>query len=335
MRIGSLFSGAGGLDMAVEEVFGGSVAWQSEIEPGACLVLHHQYPDAINLGDVTGIDWGTVEPIDVLCGGFPCQDVSTAASYRRAGMKADNRSGLWFRMAQSIHALQPKVVVIENVRGLLSAKAHRNMELGNGDMGGLRAAGAVLGDLADLGYDAWWATTTADSVGGPHRRERVFVLAYRIGTAFPQVHPIIRPQLDTQPVALLPTPSASDVTGGSCDPSIRVAQGHHLQLIDVVRMHGTPEWKEYMPAIKRWEAITRPAPSAAVTSRAGNPNLSPDFAEWMMGWPAGWTDIPDQFALFGDPAGVLTRADRLRLFGNGVVPQQAAATLSALAEVAA
>ena len=340
MLIGSLFSGAGGLDMAVQQAFGGQVVWHSEIEPAGCAVLASNYPKATNLGDVSQINWESVLPVDILCGGFPCQDVSTAASWRRQGMRHGNRSGLWSRMAEAISVLRPKAVVIENVRGLLSATAHRNVEsavtaLGDSQRIILRAAGAVLGDLADLGYDAQWATTSADSVGAPHGRQRVFVLAHLRGETPPQVKPFDCPQLGETLMPLLPTPSASDVTGGSCDPAIRVEQGHHLQLIDVVRMYGTPAWDTYLPAIERWEKLTRPAPPAAVTSKAGNPNLNADFAEWMMGWPKNWTHVTDQIALFGEPENLLGRSERLKLFGNGVVPQQAAATLSALAEVAA
>jgi site-specific DNA-cytosine methylase len=180
-RIGSLFSGAGGLDLAVEHVFGATTAWHSEIDSAASKVLAHRWPDVPNLGDITAVDWAIVEPVDILCGGFPCQDVSSAG--RRAGIKDGTRSGLWAVFANAIANLRPPVVVIENVRGLLSAAAHRPMEsgpdgLGDGDTQPvLRAIGAVLGDLADLGYDARWATVSASSVGAPHRRERVFIVA--------------------------------------------------------------------------------------------------------------------------------------------------------------
>lgn len=181
MRIGSLFSGAGGLDLAVEHVFGASTAWHSEIDPAASKVLAHRWPDVPNLGDITTVDWDTVDPVGILCGGFPCQDVSAAG--RRAGIKDGTRSGLWASFADAIAALRPPTVIIENVRGLLSATAHRPMEpsqdaLGDGDTQPvLRAIGAVLGDLSDLGYDAKWATVAASSIGAPHRRERVFILA--------------------------------------------------------------------------------------------------------------------------------------------------------------
>ncbi len=73
MRIGSLFSGAGGLDMAVQAVFGGDIVWHSEIDKAASKVLAYRFPGVPNLGSVTDIDWATVPPVDVLCGGFPCQ----------------------------------------------------------------------------------------------------------------------------------------------------------------------------------------------------------------------------------------------------------------------
>lgn len=318
--------------MAVEHVFGGTVVWHSEIDKAASKLLAYRYPDIPNLGDISAIDWSDVPAIDILCGGFPCQDVSLAASYRRQGMRPDNRSGLWSHMATAIQETNPKVVVIENVRGLLSAKAHRGVGFQYANLDPLRAAGAVLGDLADLGFDAAWTTLAASEVGAPHGRPRVFIIATREGAETP-VQPC-SDQIVDGGLTLLPTPSASDVTGGSCDPSIRVQQGHHLQLIDVARLYGTPAWEAYTPAIQQWERITRPAPKATHISRAGNPNLSAAFAEWMMGWPEGWLDVPgEQEALFGDSQPALNRADKLRICGNGVVPQQAIAAITQLVEV--
>ncbi|SIJ32476.1 DNA cytosine methyltransferase [Mycobacteroides abscessus] len=184
-RIGSLFSGAGGLDLAVEHVTGGRTVWHCEADPDAAKVLAAHRPGVPNLGDITAVDWSAVEPVDVLCGGFPCQDVSAAG--RRAGIASGTRSGLWLEYVEAINQLRPQLVVIENVRGLLSGYAHRAMEPGPDDLGDrssrplLRAAGAVLGDLADLGYDAQWTTAAASDIGAPHRRERVFIVAYPAG----------------------------------------------------------------------------------------------------------------------------------------------------------
>ena len=90
LRVGSLFSGYGGLDLAVEEVFGARTIWFSEINEPVARVFSHHWPDAPNLGDITTIDWNTVPPVDILCGGFPCQDVSTVG--KMAGLKPGNRS---------------------------------------------------------------------------------------------------------------------------------------------------------------------------------------------------------------------------------------------------
>ncbi|NEW42751.1 DNA cytosine methyltransferase [Nocardia cyriacigeorgica] len=400
LRIGSLFSGAGGLDLAALELFpGSSMAWHCEIDPAASRVLAHHWPDVPNLGSVTDIDWHTVDPVDVLTGGFPCQDVSAAG--RRAGLSDGTRSGLWSHMATAIDVLRPRCVLIENVRGLLSATAIRRVESDDADMGHmgsrsiLRALGAVLGDLADLGFDAEWTCVRASQVGACHRRERVFVLAYPADTprgGWESVDDSTSGETacrggngiagrgarrDAGPVALLPTPrasdgtkggpnqrgssgdlmlpsavaallptpkrsdadrgdcpserarrspslvsidrylptpSASENTGGGVHPDKRV--GHTRQLIDYALVHGTPQWGDYEPAIRRQEALSRPAPPPTEPNRKGNPRLNAAFAEWLMFWPAGWVT---------DPAIGLSRNEQLARIGNGVVPRQAVA----------
>jgi DNA (cytosine-5)-methyltransferase 1 len=181
VKIGALFAGYGGLELGVQSVLGGELAWYSEIDKGAQKILEHHHPDVPNHGDITDVDWTQVEPVDVLTGGFPCQDVSHAG--RRAGLRPGTRSGLWSHMAYAIDQLRPRLVVAENVRGLLSAEAHSDMEpcpwcMGDDGPSALRALGAVLGDLADLGYDARWHGLRAADIGAPHGRFRVFVVAY-------------------------------------------------------------------------------------------------------------------------------------------------------------
>lgn len=184
-RILSLFTGYSGLDMAVREVLGGHVVAHAEIEPAARRVLAHRFPGVPNLGDVSAVDWSSVGPVDVITGGFPCQDVSLAG--RRLGIRHDTRSGLWAHMAVAVDQLRPRLVIIENVRGLLSARANHPAHsdvgpcpwcLGGPDELSLRALGAVLGDLADLGYDAAWRLLAASDVGAPHQRARVFIVAW-------------------------------------------------------------------------------------------------------------------------------------------------------------
>ena len=180
MRIGSLFTGTGALDMAVAAHYGATVAWHVEFDKHPSAILAHHYPDIPNHHDVTSVDWSAVEPVDIITGGFPCQDVSHAGL--RAGVHQGTRSGLWFQMARAIDALQPRKVIIENVAGLLSADAAGDVEpcpwcVGDEPAGHMRALGAVLADLAEMGFDAEWGCVRAADAGAPHGRLRVFIVA--------------------------------------------------------------------------------------------------------------------------------------------------------------
>jgi len=182
LRVGSLFSGYGGLDLAVLNVLDAEMAWHCEWEDAPSAILAKHFPNVPNYRDVSKVDFTNVEPVDVLTGGFPCQDLSLAG--KRAGLKEGTRSGLWHEFARAIEELQPKLVVIENVRGLLSAKADNGMEYSQEDLddwGGqpvFTAIQAVLGSLADIGYDAKWCGLRAADAGAPHNRFRVFIIAY-------------------------------------------------------------------------------------------------------------------------------------------------------------
>jgi len=178
-----LFSGYGGLDLADSKVFNAEVAWHCEWDDAPSKILEKRFPGVPNYRDVTKVDFTQVEPVDILTGGFPCQDLSLAG--KRAGLKEGTRSGLWSEFARAIDELKPKKVIIENVRGLLSATAaNPNLEFCEWCMGEagdgepvLRALGAVLGDLADLGFDAKWTGVRAADSGAPHNRFRIFIVA--------------------------------------------------------------------------------------------------------------------------------------------------------------
>ncbi|MFI6050711.1 DNA (cytosine-5-)-methyltransferase [Streptomyces violascens] len=185
VRVGSLYSGVGGLDLGVQGVFGGRIVWHAETDPGAARVVARHWPRTPNLGDVRIVDFSWAEPVDILTAGFPCQELSVAGP--RTGL-AGPRSGLWQHVAQAVQTLRPPLVVIENVRGLLTTRAGigavRPVEPGKphvGDLSGyprMRALGVLLGDLADCGYDSAWACVHASDVGAPHRRARIFVAAW-------------------------------------------------------------------------------------------------------------------------------------------------------------
>ena len=182
MKLGELCAGYGGLGMAVEEVFGAELAWVSEFDEAPNKILAHHWPNVPNHGDMTKIDWATIEPVDIISGGTPCQDLSGAG--RRKGMTEGTRSNLWVQMREAVATIRPQYVVWENVRGAYSATADSDLEqcprcMGDATDGRavLRALGRVLGDLSDLGYDAQWRGLRASDVGACHGRFRVFVLA--------------------------------------------------------------------------------------------------------------------------------------------------------------
>ena len=182
VKSGELFAGVGGLTMAVEAEFNTETEWFVEFDPAPSKVLEYRWPGVPNYGDVTTVDWAAAPHVDVMAGGFPCQDVSAAG--RRRGMKDGTRSGLWAEYLKAIDTIRPDWVLIENVRGLYSAPTDRFVEpcpwcVGDGpDQYALRALDAVLGDLSDIGFDAEWTGLRAADVGAPHGRFRVFILAW-------------------------------------------------------------------------------------------------------------------------------------------------------------
>ena len=165
LRVLSLFAGIGGIDLGLEAHGCKTVAY-SEVDPYACRVMARHFPDAINLGDITTIDWEATRElgIDIICGGFPCQDISLAGN--RAGIADGTRSGLWRHYADAIRVLRPRGVLVENVAALASSGLDR-----------------VLGDLAACGYDAEWDCIPAAAVSAPHLRDRLFIVAYRTDAA--------------------------------------------------------------------------------------------------------------------------------------------------------
>ncbi|MGW3808699.1 DNA cytosine methyltransferase [Micromonospora sp. NPDC005113] len=150
-------TGYGGLDLAVELVLGGRLAWYAETDRHARTVLEHHWPHVPNLGDIRTVDWTTVEPVDVLTAGFPCQDISNAG--KRAGITGQH-SSLWTHVADAVRVLRPSLVFVENVAALRR-----------------RGLDVVEADLATLGYDTSWLCLRASDIGAAHRRDRLFLLA--------------------------------------------------------------------------------------------------------------------------------------------------------------
>ncbi len=166
LTVGSLFAGIGGFDLGFERA-GFEIKWQVEIDPFCRAVLAKHWPDVRRYEDVRGVHarWSRqypcehcLETVDVLVGGFPCQDISPAGS--RKGIDGA-QSGLWREYARLVRELRPRYIVVENSADLL-----------------IRGMERVLGDLAESGYDAEWECLPAFAFGAPHRRDRVFIVAY-------------------------------------------------------------------------------------------------------------------------------------------------------------
>jgi DNA (cytosine-5)-methyltransferase 1 len=160
LTVGSLFSGIGGFDLGLERA-GMDIRWQVERDPWCQKVLAKHWPDVPRYGDVTTLTGDELEPVDLICGGFPCQPVSVAGQQKGT----DDDRWLWPEFRRVVGLLRPRYVLVENVPGLFTAN-------------GGHAFGAILGDLADLGYDAEWTVLSAADVGAPHLRKRVWIVAH-------------------------------------------------------------------------------------------------------------------------------------------------------------
>ena len=158
MNVGSTFSGVGGFDLGFERA-GMSVLWQAEIDEWSRRVLRGHWPNAAIYDDVRAVN-AEAKPVDLLCGGFPCQDLSVAG--KRAGFKGE-RSSLFFEFARIADELRPRWIVLENVAGLLSSANGRDF-------------GILLATLGQIGFGCAWRTLDARFFGVPQRRRRVFIV---------------------------------------------------------------------------------------------------------------------------------------------------------------
>ncbi|KQI67027.1 DNA (cytosine-5-)-methyltransferase [Loktanella sp. 3ANDIMAR09] len=170
LRVLDLFSGIGGFSLGLERTGGFETVAFCEIEDFPRRVLAKHWPEVPQYDDVRTLTGARLAAdgiaVDVITGGFPCQDLSTAG--RQAGMGEGTRSGLWSEIVRLIGELQPRYVIVENVANLLSGPSEKR--------GGW--FGRVLGDLAESGYDAEWRSIPASNLGAWHKRERIWVIAY-------------------------------------------------------------------------------------------------------------------------------------------------------------
>jgi len=312
ITFGSLFAGIGGLDLGFERL-GMECKWQVEIEPYAIKVLEKHWPNVHRERDINECSKENLERVDIIAGGFPCQDISYAG--RGAGLDGE-RSGLFFEAVRLVCELRPRVVVLENVAGLLT-----------------RGMDRVLGTLAEIGYDAEWHCIPAAAVGAPHIRDRVFVLAHakgdggaereeRSGRAGPDI----------------------DSSGDACEvqePVPNAAGTRAWDKTETTSRQGREPSHAPEPEVLRQgdgetstdgaESICADVPNADSTGLEGGQDTR--------GTGEGWTKAEQQLARYRksrggenwaiEPAvgrvvnGVPNRMDRLKGLGNAIVPQVA------------
>lgn len=263
MTIGSLFSGIGGLELGLERAGLGPVLWQVEADAFCRAVLTKHWPDAKRFDDVRTVGSAELCPVDIICGGFPCQDVSLAG--KGAGLVNGERTGLWREFARIVRELQPRFVVAENVPGLIR-----------------RGLDVVVADLTDAGYVVAATRIAASDLGATHRRERLFIVAYRdgarlrheLGGGAGRVGPV-RESLSMR-ARNWPTPSAKL---GDCrrgEPSAEVGEKRLLSgrrnLDDMVAANGHHH------------------PMTCTHGGKCRPTLNPRFVAWLMGFPLDWLD---------------------------------------------
>ena len=284
--IGSLFSGIGGIELGLESALGARTVWQVEKDPFCRSLLQVRWPEAKRYVDVKEAGKHNLENTTIVCGGFPCQDLSFAG--KRGGLEGA-KSGLWWEMHRIIGELRPRVVVVENVPGLISL--------------GLRE---VLGSLAEIGYDAEWESIRASDFGAPHKRERVFLVAYTETFSNDGREDRELPSEEGRGKGIDAEAGHSGTDG---DQGVEGSTGQHG-----VDGHGEAPpntGSEGLEGRRKPRGIQGPA-------RAGTPE-KPWEGELLDG-PAGWDVCPvTPFCRVDD--GISYRVDRLRSLGNSVVPQ--------------
>ena len=298
IRIGSLFAGIGGLELGLQaglELEGVScqVVWQVEQDEYCRAVLAQHYPHAVRFEDVRQVNRHNLPPVDLICGGFPCQDISVAGC--GAGLDGD-RSGLYFDMLRIVCELQPRLWIMENVPAI----THRGLD-------------TVLRTMAKAGYHARWGCLRASALGAPHRRERWFCVGWMANTT--RLHSNAGTNHTTESIGQ--KPEFRDRNG-----SPGVANTQRLRQYKPGQSNGSVRDKKE----ENWQAdIIVNDIDRKSKSRVGGD--ADGFPSWLdiaaPKWPA-----PPGPAYEWEPPRIHTKQpndrQRLKALGNSVVPAQAA-----------
>ena len=310
ITIGSCFAGIGGFELGLERGIPNSkTIWQIEQNKYCQSILQKHWPDATIYDDIKELDYATIESVDIVCGGFPCQDISAAGKGK--GIEHGDRSGLWRQMHRLINHLQPRVAVLENVPALLWK--NRGMHI-------------VLQDLASIGYDAEWCTISARQFGAPHLRKRVFIIAYPNSSQPRQNEPV-----QTRGLSLDASYQYNDTKSKITYPmQIRCRQNGKQHSNQIDRNRSTIR-KRRQEEKSRQDNFTNSNSKHSQTKSINAINLeaqsrferrsSQDNGIQPKDNSNYWQNFPTQPALRHRDDGLSDRLARLRALGNAIVPQ--------------
>lgn len=288
-RAASLFSGIGGFDLGLEKA-GFEITFQCEIDEFCRTILKHHWPEIPCHENIKELSAGTIPISDVWAGGFPCQDVSLARMGARAGLKG-KRSGLFYDFAKLVGEACPRVVLLENVTGLLSSHSGRDFA-------------TVIGTLAEFGYSVGWRVLNSKNFGVPQSRQRVYIIGCHRDIHGPGqiLFEAERSERDVEKgksdgkAALSPFKTCIGEDGG--DGPIYQSIAYCLYASSA-RHTGTDWSRTYVPYPKRGQVR----------------RLTPKECEGVMCFPAGWT-IPPPERFREDDIDSL----RYHALGNAVTP---------------
>lgn len=226
LAMGSLFAGVGAFELAGRRN-GIRTLWNCEIDPDKRQILKKNFPDAIQYADIRDVHHPP--RVDILTGGWPCQDNSNAnqSAVRQSGLDG-SRSGLFFEYARLIRQIRPTLVLGENTPDILTVNGGRDFN-------------RILSELAQVGYDASWGIIRASDLGAPHHRARLYMVAHPGSVRLPSLVSVwkdVRTSVVTQPRHVAGAFVAAGGTWGSAEPPVlRVDDGTPARL-DIPRIHG-------------------------------------------------------------------------------------------------
>ncbi len=291
LTYGSLFSGIGGIDLGLDRA-GFQCQWQVEINEYAQKVLAKHWPDVARYGDIRTVGKHNLTSVDLIAGGFPCQDISIAG--KRAGITG-SQSGLWSEFYRIICELRPAYVLVENVAALLYGGIDR-----------------VLGDLSESGYDAEWQVLSAEAIGAPHLRERVFIVAYSNCRGCRQAGQ----SRMGEPLEQWRNPS--NLSSKAQDTGVNVADANSIQWD-----RGRTAWNRRDELTNGSQDVSYPDRQSLAVGVCFGGNAREELTAFKRDCSEGTGQWATEPAILRVADGISNRVDRIRGLGNAVVPQVA------------